>query len=841
MSVECPACGHVLKLKSARAGRYTPCCPHCGRSFLLLVSGEGDHLHCAASLLPEKEAPPQAIPAGMAPTVAGSDAGPADFELDSAAPDRAPDKLPASLGGYQLLKPLGRGGMGVVYLARQVSLDRLVALKVMSSRWADDPTFLARFLREAHAAAQLVHHNLVQIYDFDIQNNVPYFSMEYVKGRTLAALVKEQGKLDVEEAVGYTLQAARGLAYAHAQGMVHRDVKPDNLMLNDFGVIKVADLGLVKTLGETEAPLPAIAPDSPVAEAVGSLANVTRAGLTLGTPNFMAPEQGRDPSSVDARADVYSLGCTLYFLLTGKPPFRGETAMEVLIKHLSEAPVPPEQINALVPADLSAVVLKMMAKKPADRHSDMNAVIGDLEKILGVRRAGNLGPTQAQADALEACARRFNEVPAARLRSRVLLGFLAAVAGLTLLGGLIRFRLAAAVVVLAATALLVSFFIGGFSNRTPLFLRVRELVLGGGWADWLTWAAGVLLLAGLLYVLGLLKFWLGFAVLGAALATTYHVMVWRPLAAQRGGVLAEAQQLLKELRLRGLAEEALHQFVCVHAGQHWEEFCEALFGYEAKGPARARWGRADGRPRPTYGGWRDPLVRWVEARLRVRQEAREQKQLQELEQAQRQAVPVEPPTVAEPPPPASAAPKPPPAAIPVAVPVAASLQPAPAAAPESAGYQPAATEREESGPGGFGVLFGLLLGPRVRFLAGAALLALCFLWMYQNDLVPGEEGDLSGFADKLHKAAPLNFLTGTPALLLSGFNAAGAGLLLILSAATRSGRLVFFLLLAAGVALAGHLLGIPDVGPVKASYVSLIAAFALAEFGFIFDGASRGY
>ena len=168
-------------------------------------------------------------------------------------------RLPAALGGYRLLEPLGRGGMGVVYLARQVSLDRLVALKVMNARWASDPAFLVRFTREAHAAARLVHHNLVQVYDFGIEKGVPYFSMEFVKGRTLAALVKEQGKLDVKEAVGYVLQAARGLAYAHSQGMVHRDVKPDNLLLNNFGVIKVADLGLVKMVGESETPLPAVA------------------------------------------------------------------------------------------------------------------------------------------------------------------------------------------------------------------------------------------------------------------------------------------------------------------------------------------------------------------------------------------------------------------------------------------------------------------------------------------------------------------------------------------------------------------------------------------------------
>ena len=171
------------------------------------------------------------------------------------------------------------------------------------------------------------------------------------------------------------------------------------------------------------------------------------------------------------------------------------------------------------------------------------------------------------------------------------------------------------------------------------------------------------------------------------------------------------------------------------------------------------------------------------------------------------------------------------------------VPPAPTPLPVEAVASPvSAREREGDGSGTpLGVLFELLLGPKVRFLAGAALLAACFLWMVQDELVPGEEGDLLGFADKLRRAQPLNLLSGNPAPLLSGFNAAGAGLLLVLSALTRSWRLVFFLLLATGVALTGHLVGIPDVGPVKAPYVALVAAFAVAEFGVVFNGASHGY
>ncbi len=153
----------------------------------------------------------------------------------------------AVLGGYRILKELGRGAMGAVYLARQLSLDRQVALKVIQAQWAGQPTFVARFMREAYAAAQLTHHNVVQIYDLSSSGQTNFFSMEFVEGRSLAEVVDKQGRLPPAEAIGYVIQAARGLEFAHRHGMIHRDVKPANLLLNDQGIVKVADLGLVKT------------------------------------------------------------------------------------------------------------------------------------------------------------------------------------------------------------------------------------------------------------------------------------------------------------------------------------------------------------------------------------------------------------------------------------------------------------------------------------------------------------------------------------------------------------------------------------------------------------------
>src|SRR5262249_5867107 len=228
---------------------------------------ESSDFSIAAAAVVEKTS---ATPTGLDATSAPGSSG------DVAAEDEV---LPPTLGNYQILRQLGRGGMGAVYLARQVSLDRPVALKVMNPQWAKDPAFLVRFTREAYAAAQLVHHNVVQVYDIGAERNINYFSMEFVAGQSLADLVKSKGKLPAEEAAGYVLQAARGLKFAHERGMIHRDIKPDNLMLNEQGVVKVADLGLVRTPGMEEES-PGAAPPGKLSpgRSLSSLSGVTMAG-----------------------------------------------------------------------------------------------------------------------------------------------------------------------------------------------------------------------------------------------------------------------------------------------------------------------------------------------------------------------------------------------------------------------------------------------------------------------------------------------------------------------------------------------------------------------------------
>ena len=349
------------------------------------------------------------VSAGRGAASASASAGPKTPARDSAASRKKGSgeigEIPQRLGGYRILKMLGRGAMGAVYQAQQISLDRNVALKTIRSRLANNPASLARFTREAYAAAQLTHHNVVQIYDFGEDEGQHFFSMEWVRGGTLHDLVIDQGPIDPKRAASYILQAARGLQFAHRNGMVHRDVKPANLLLSDEGVVKVADLGLVKIPDwvETETD---VGPAS--VSGVQSGTHVTMQGTAVGTPAYMAPEQSSDATSVDHRADVYSLGCSLFYLLAGRAPFDGSVVSEVLEMHAKQ-PVPDlAEINSRVPSALVQVVQRCMAKQPEQRYDSLSQMVADLEAFLGLNQDGEFSPTTQQADQWEEIVKQYN-------------------------------------------------------------------------------------------------------------------------------------------------------------------------------------------------------------------------------------------------------------------------------------------------------------------------------------------------------------------------------------------------------------------------------------------------
>ncbi|MCU0727420.1 MAG: serine/threonine-protein kinase [Planctomycetes bacterium] len=263
------------------------------------------------------------------------------------------------IGGYQIIERVGRGGMGTVYKAKQLSLNRDVALKVLSSRLLRDGKFIDRFKSEAQAAGKLNHPNIVQVYDVDIERNLHFFSMEFMGGGSLQDKIGKDGKLTWQEALDVLIQATRALIFAEKNKIVHRDVKPDNLMLTSDGQVKLLDLGLARNVDEAE---------SAVDEGI------------FGTPHFISPEQAQG-KTVDHRADLYSLGATAYRLLSGRTPFEGANVREIIQQQISAEPPPLRKLAPDTPEELAATVARLMRKNADERYASAADLLEDLEKI----------------------------------------------------------------------------------------------------------------------------------------------------------------------------------------------------------------------------------------------------------------------------------------------------------------------------------------------------------------------------------------------------------------------------------------------------------------------------
>ena len=284
-----------------------------------------------------------------------------------------PKELPqgTEIFGYHIERLLGRGGMGNVYLAKQLSLDRQVALKVLHPQRLRHPTAVDSFLREAKAAGQMSHANLVAVHDvhIDAERKLYCYSMEYVQGITATRLLQSQGVLKRSQALHLIYQVAKAMGHAHRHGIVHRDIKPDNILVTQNGSAKLLDLGLVRDRIE------------PSSESGSRILSV------VGTPEYSAPEQHRIPKQAVPASDVYSLGATLFFLLVGRPPFSGETLIDLIVR------VATEQVSypTSVPVDCRKLLDLMLAKRPADRLYDGDAVVEAL-KTLSEGRTPTLHP-----------------------------------------------------------------------------------------------------------------------------------------------------------------------------------------------------------------------------------------------------------------------------------------------------------------------------------------------------------------------------------------------------------------------------------------------------------------
>jgi serine/threonine-protein kinase len=284
------------------------------------------------------------------------------------------------IAGYRLLEKLGGGAMGAVYKARQLSLDRDVAIKILAADLAEDPAFVERFLREAKAVAKLNHPNIISGIDVGESEGVKYFVMEYVDGPTVASLLRRGGALDEERALLVAQQVARALDHAYRNGLVHRDLKPENVLITRDGVAKVCDLGLVKWED---------APHGP-----GETSH------RMGTPDYISPEQARGESTVDIRSDLYSLGATLFHMLTGRPPFEGASAEAVMAKHLTELPRPVRQVDPTISPLTEVIVLRLLQKRREDRYQTPAELLQKLDeavKGLQVERTASAPAAPAQA------------------------------------------------------------------------------------------------------------------------------------------------------------------------------------------------------------------------------------------------------------------------------------------------------------------------------------------------------------------------------------------------------------------------------------------------------------
>ncbi len=744
--IACPLCQHSISIKDPKPGKYKPKCSGCGSPFVVLVEAGDPFKITVGDSRPkvsgfEETDPPVASdpseatspgngtlppssqlsgsnvskPSGFEQTMEqpSQKGSSRDFSVNQKTMDSATSQQSASasiadasnsvgtstginrLGGYRILKELGAGGMGSVYLATQVSLDRSCALKTIQAKWAQNPRVIARFIREAYAAAQLTHHNVVQIYDLGVDGNINFFSMELVSGGSLDDHLKTKGKLPPKLASMLILQASRGLKFAHDHGMVHRDIKPANLMLTSDGMVKVADMGLVKTTSADELPEGDEA-DVQSMVLASARSQVTAIGSSMGTPAYMSPEQSVDATNVDKRADIYSLGCTYYALLTGKPPFDGNTMMEVITKHRVETIVRPERIISGLPTVLGDIIEKMTAKSPDDRYQDLEELINDLEVYLELRedtpKSANLTSVLSpeQVGLLQIANMRFSGSALLLVRRFapmawfglcglmcVLSLFFSVMSGLSLVGegaksvasqasGAVQglrgaeapvavvanaqpvvskasqylaslvsqFRTALGYALAMHTSVVAAIALAGFERRSPLALRWRASFLAGGIAEWIYWIFGGIVALLAAYFLGLWFPILVGTIVGGIAGAAFYFGIEKTLVKIRQPSIDQAQTLLKQLRLRGTEEENIRQAIADNAGAKWEEFYETLFGYDAMRAMRTRLQQSKRAGLQVFRPRRDKLIDQWEQKLADTRRQNDEKILGKAEKAE---------------------------------------------------------------------------------------------------------------------------------------------------------------------------------------------------------------
>jgi len=636
--IHCPSCRHAIRLVDVRPGRFDPTCPRCATSFRLIVPEEG------------KAPTVESIETTAEPPLASVEALPASTdEPEVGAPDdmggaprlgRLPRGVPRLLDGHIVLKLLGHGPRGKTLLARPLSLAKPVVLKLISADRSRDAVFVERHLREALAASKLSSPHLARIVEIGRDGRSVYTAAEYIPGATLAEEVARRGRVEPRLAASWILQAARGLADAHAQGIWHRDVKPENLRLDRGGLVVVDDLGLETTpsLAAAESRLDQAARKGPAGRAPGASRDaaprIERAAV--GTPSYMAPEQARDALVIDGRADVYSLGCVFYALVTGRPPYSKPTASELIAGHQDEAMIPPREFAPNIPPAIAGVIEAMTRKAPEERLPSMAAAVDALEDCLGLRTGAAEPEERAYREAIREASNLVNDAPEALLRRRILLGAGGAwLAFLLLLIVLGAFRPAVVVAGFGA-------FVGatlGFTSKllkpAGLLDSTRELLLGDGIRSWLIVVIGLVVLLGLVVSGGLVGVLLFLGVCVGALIGAFHYYVERPSARILDEAASHVADSLRRLRRVGYDERLARWMLAAEAGSGWEPLFAAVFGERALEVERLRNAR-DASILDRLS-WRGSAERLVSALLGMRRDTRLRRLFQEVEEARLEA------------------------------------------------------------------------------------------------------------------------------------------------------------------------------------------------------------
>lgn len=638
--IHCPSCGHPIRIVDVLPGRFTPKCPSCGQPFVLTIP-EAEGLAPSVETLEAASAPADASEPSLEaiPTT-----------LDAPAPElgysRLPRGTPRFLANCLVLKLLGHGPRGKSLLARPLSLAGKVVLKVVAADRGRDAIFVERFLREALATAQLSSPHLIPIVDIGRDGSSTFTAMEYVPGASLAEELARRGKIEPKTAAAWILQAARGLSVAHAQGIWHRDIKPENLRLTPDGLVVVDDLGLETTpsLAAAESERDAGGSKGPrgkgrtVAE---DAAPRTRAlqRVAVGTPVYMAPEQARDALIIDGRADVYSLGCTFYQLVTGRPPFVRPSATELIASHQADEVIPPQEFAPGIPPRIADVIMTMTRKTPEERYPSMGVVVDVLENALGLPQGKTAPIEDAYRQAVREGASLTNDSPSAKLRSRILMAACGAWLAFLLL--LLAMRAFRPLIVAGGFGILVAGTLA-FASRSlrpsGLVDALREMFLGNGVRSWIVSGLAALVLLGMAIYGGFLGSLIFLSICVGGLIAAFRHYVERPYLADRDEAVARVKEPLKRLRDAGADEQRLRDALITTAGPGWEPLFGGVFGERALAAERLR--ALHDPTSPSGEGrrwWSGRLERLLSTVVEIRRDGRLRRLFQEVEEARFEA------------------------------------------------------------------------------------------------------------------------------------------------------------------------------------------------------------